>query len=66
MTAVAWNNTYIITYKVYYHISCCNMFGFACPIIARSQFWLFALISVFPPKFNFRYLCSGLKDYISK
>ena len=26
-----------------YHIFCCNMFVFACPIIARSQCWLFAL-----------------------
>jgi hypothetical protein len=25
-----------------YHIFCCNMFVFACPIIARSQCWLFA------------------------
>jgi hypothetical protein len=56
-----------------YHIFCCNMFVFACPIIARSQCWLFALaanicicpqISVFAPEFNFRYLRSGLKDYV--
>ena len=78
--------------NMYYHISCCNMFVFACPIIARSQCWLFALrantgqlsvfaltysclpsniricpqISVFAPVFNFRYLRSGLKDYMSK
>ena len=52
------------------------MFVFACPIIARSQCWLFARpqgkyeantcicphISVFAPEFNFRYLRSGLKD----
>jgi hypothetical protein len=32
------------------HIFCCNMFVFACPIIAKCQCWLFALsgqISVF-------------------
>ena len=59
----------------YYHIFCCNMFVFACPIIARSQCWLFALranirigprISVFVPEFNFRYLHSGLKENMSK
>ena len=54
-----------------YHIFCCNMFVFACPIIPRSQCWLFALrantrISVFALEFNFRYLRSGLKDYMSK
>jgi hypothetical protein len=49
--------------------------NFACPIIANSQCWLFALrantsniricprISVFAPVFNFRYLRSDLKDY---
>ena len=51
------------------------MFVFACPIIAKSQYWLFAQgkygantnirvcphISVFTPEFNFRYLRSGLK-----
>jgi hypothetical protein len=26
-----------------YHMFCCNMFVFACPIIDRSQCWLFAL-----------------------
>ena len=31
-----------VYYLVYYHIFCCNMFVFACPIIARSQCWLFA------------------------
>jgi hypothetical protein len=33
----------------YYHIFCCNMFIFECPIIALSQCWIFALrkISVF-------------------
>ena len=60
------------------------VFVFACPILARSQCWLFALrantgkypywpskiricpqISVFAPEFNFRYLRSGLKDYMS-
>ena len=53
------------------------MFVFACPIIAKSQCWLFGLIangqiricphiSVFAPEFNLRYLRSGLKDYMSK
>ena len=61
------------------------MFVFACPIIARSQCWLFALraniricrylpshiricphISVFALEFNFRYLRSGLEDYMLK
>ena len=49
-----------------YHIFYCNMLIFACPIIANSQCWLFALTSVFAPVFNFRYLRSGLKDYMSK
>ena len=58
-----------------YHIFCCNRFVFACPIIAKGQCWLFALrattdicphISVFALEFNFRYLRSGLKDYMSK
>ena len=47
------------------------MFVFACPIIAKSQCWLFALraniricphMSVFVLVFNFQYLRSGLKD----
>ena len=55
------------------------MLVFACPIIARSQCWLFALraniraniricpqISVLAPEFNFRYLRSGLKENMSK
>jgi hypothetical protein len=56
----------------FYHILCCNMFVFACPIIAGSQCCLFALIRICPhisvcaPEFNFRYLPSGLKDYMSK
>ena len=42
------------------------MFVFACPIIAKSQCWLFDLsmcphMSVFVLVFNFRYLRSGLK-----
>jgi hypothetical protein len=32
----------------YYHILCFNMFVFACPIIARSQCWLFANIRIGP------------------
>ena len=35
--------------KVHYHIFCCNMLVFACPIIARSQFWLFALAYPYLP-----------------
>jgi hypothetical protein len=30
-------------YNSIYHIFCCNMLSFACPIIAKSQCWLFAL-----------------------
>ena len=30
-------------YTIYYHIFCCNIFAFACLVIARSQCWLFAL-----------------------
>ena len=57
-----------------YHIFCCNMFVFACPILARSQCWIFALranirigtqISVFAPEFNFWYLQLGLKENMS-
>jgi hypothetical protein len=32
---------------IYYHIFRCNMLIFACPIIAKSQCWLFALRSKF-------------------
>jgi hypothetical protein len=41
-------------FKSYYHTFCCNMFVFACPIIARRQCWLFALraISVFALKIS--------------
>jgi len=51
------------------------MFVFACPIIARSQCWLFAFMpnirigphtSAFALEFNFQYLHSGLKENISK
>ena len=54
----------------YYHMFCCNMFVFACPIIDRSQCWLFALraniricphISVFVP-----YFTSGICAMVSK
>ena len=55
--------------KCHYHIFCCNMFVFACPIIARSQCWLFA-----PPsgqiRNNYPYLplnsTSGICAVISK
>jgi hypothetical protein len=43
---VMWWNVYSRTYsynKTCYHIFCCNMFVFACQVIARSQCWLFAL-----------------------
>ena len=51
---------------------------FACPIIAKSVLVICSQgkyganiricphISVFAPVFNFRYLRSGLKDYMSK
>ena len=44
---------------VYYHIFCCNMFVSACPIIAKSQCWLFSLrantgqISIFALKYPY-------------
>jgi len=40
-----WNiNQYFTkSNNTHYHIFCCNMFIFACPIIAKSQCWLFAL-----------------------
>jgi len=44
----------------HYHIFCCNMFVFACPIIARSQCWLFALRANIS-EFDLWYLHSGLK-----
>ena len=42
----------------FYHIFCCNVFVFACPIIARSQCWLFTFranirISVFALKYPY-------------
>ena len=48
-----------------YHIFCCNMFIFACPIIARMQCWLFALkISIFALKYkkkvNVKYVINRL------
>jgi hypothetical protein len=36
--------------KIYY-IFCCNMLIFACPIIANSQCWLFALIYPYLPSY---------------
>jgi hypothetical protein len=44
------------------------MFVFACPIIAKISVGYLpsGQISVFAPEFNFRYLRSGLKDYMSK
>jgi hypothetical protein len=35
-------NKWLPKYNIYYHIFCCNMLIFACPIIANSQCWLFA------------------------
>jgi len=47
-------------FMVIYHIFCSNMFVFACPIgYLHSR-------SIFAPEFNFRYLRSGVKDYMSK
>jgi hypothetical protein len=37
------SSIYIYRSKSIYHIFCCNMFVFACPIIAKSQCWLFVL-----------------------
>jgi hypothetical protein len=62
---------------VIYHIFCCNMFVFACPIIARSQCWLFALraniricshISVLALKYPYcpPNLTSGICNLVSK
>ena len=45
---------------MFYHIFCYNIFVFSYPIRTRSQCWVFA------PEFNFRFLYSGLKDYMSK
>jgi hypothetical protein len=45
------------------------MFVFACPIIAKeygANIRIFPVIFVFAPEFNFRYLRSDLKDYMSK
>jgi hypothetical protein len=50
---------WFLTKTLFYHIFCCNMFVFACPIIADSQCWLFALrvntgqISVFALKYPY-------------
>ena len=33
----------LMCYIMLYHIFCCNMLIFACPIIAKSQCWLFVL-----------------------
>ena len=78
-TLVKKISIYQIEYKdnKYYHIFRCNMFVLACLIIARSQCWninrdefehihIRPQISVFAPEFNFRYLRSDLKDYMSK
>ena len=34
--------------NIYYRIFCCNMFVFACPMIAKSQFWLFLKYQYLP------------------
>ena len=50
---------YVTDYNIFYHIFCCNMFVFACPIIAKSQCWLIALrantgqISMFALKYPY-------------
>ena len=39
------NNIQMCDYiYIFYHIFCCNVFVFACPIIAKSQCWLFAAL----------------------
>ena len=56
---------------IYYYIFCCNMFIFACPIIAKSQCWLFALrtntgqISVFALKYRYLPSYIGICPHIS-
>ena len=48
---------------IYYHIFCCNMLIFACPIIAKSQCWLFALrsnIRICPQISVFSLICPHL------
>jgi hypothetical protein len=45
-----------------YHIFCCNMSVFACPIIAKSQCWLFALICQYLPPYS----TSGIIAVVSK
>jgi hypothetical protein len=42
----------------YYHIFCCNMLIFACPIIANSQCWLFALIYPYLPPYSTSGICA--------
>jgi len=37
--------------KCVYHIFCCNMFVFACPIIAKSPCWVFALKYPYLPSY---------------
>jgi hypothetical protein len=37
-----------------------------CPLRGKYPYFIFPHISVFAPEFNFRYLRSGLKDYMSK
>ena len=47
LTASRFTNIKLLTFivffnkKNFYHIFCCNMFAFACPIIAKSPCWLF-------------------------
>ena len=54
----------------YYHIFCCNMFIFECPIIAKSQCWIFALRKIFVFVLKYPYLIpystSGLCAVVSK
>jgi hypothetical protein len=55
---ICWN-VLCDRYNIFYHIFGCNMFVFACPIIAKSQCWLIALrtntgqISIFALKYPY-------------
>ena len=68
------NISVVSTISYNYHIFCCNMFVFACLILARSQCWLFALrtntrqISILALKYPYLHTnsTSGICTVISK
>ena len=55
-----WARSYQ-TNNMYYHIFCCNMLIFACPIIANSQCWLFALVLSGQIREKYPYLPSNIR-----